>query len=72
MSEAEAKAVQPIVQQRQASFGSSTTPLTWGVSHNYRVLGFTSTQRALFMKVQQFLLPAYLYAVQPSQRHIML
>lgn len=51
LSEAEAKAVQPVAQQRQATFGSSTTPLTWGFNQNFRILGFTNTQRALFMKV---------------------
>lgn len=51
LSEAEARAVQPVVQQRQATYGSSSTPLTSGFNHNFRVLGYTSAQRALFMQV---------------------
>lgn len=53
LSEAEARAVQPVAQQRQATFGG-THPLTSGANHNYQVLGYTNTQRALFMKVSQW------------------
>ena len=56
LSEAEAKAVQPVAQQRQAAFGGSC-PLTSGSNQNFQVLGFTNTQRALFMKVSQHLVP---------------
>ena len=50
LTEAESKEVQAVAQQRQASLAGGH-PFTSGSSSNYRVLGFSNAQRALFMKV---------------------
>ena len=52
LSEAELKAVLPVRQQRQAAFGGPDF-LTSSSGQAFRVLSFTTMQRALFMKVRQ-------------------
>ncbi len=50
LTEAESKQIQAMAQQRQASLGGGH-PFTSGFNSNYKVLGFSNAQRALFMKV---------------------
>lgn len=50
LTEAESKQIQAVAQQRQASL-AGVHPFTSGFNSNYKVLGFSNTQRALFMKV---------------------
>ncbi|KAL0051035.1 hypothetical protein WJX82_000961 [Trebouxia sp. C0006] len=50
LTEAESKQIQAVAQQQQASLGGGH-PFTSGFNSNYKVLGFSNAQRALFMKV---------------------
>ncbi len=50
LTESESKQIQAVAQQRQASLAGGL-PFTSGFNSNYRVLGFSNAQRALFMKV---------------------
>jgi len=68
LTEAESKQIQAVAQQRQASLGGGH-PFTSGFNSNYRVLGFSNAQRALFMKVHA---PVLLQLFACLTQHFML
>jgi len=68
LTEAESKQIQAVAQQRQASLGGGH-PFTSGFNSNYKVLGFSNAQRALFMKVHD---PVLLQLSACLTQHFML